>query len=335
MTIPGIFSQRDGRWAAQELGFNTDPYYNLYHFGCAVDAAANLIWWVTGDASWTPDRVNLWLTGNGGFAAGGGLIVWAGLANLMRTAGLEYHGFTTDLNGTNNFLRPESNFAIAQLTGPGFPMHFSAMPYVGQIADSWDARLKPVGTYKFIGAHLFAYVKAVPVPAAAPLPVLSPAPVQAPVAAPLPDPTPEPVPSNPQPQGEPAPEYVTSYTKDTVPETKTITVPGVAVDVTTGKVVAELVKGQLITVAGTFTYQGQIYYRSLFAEVHHLWNGIDVRFFAPVASSGQANGTVSVTQVPGSGAGPANPASDKRSVLELIKELVAQVVAAILRRKNS
>jgi hypothetical protein len=199
MTIPGIKSQRDARWASILLGYNTDQYYNIYHFGCAITGAANILWWATGDSGWTPTRVNDWLKAEGGYQVGGGLIIWGKLAQLMEDHGVTYQGYSTNLAGVNAFLAPESNFAIAQLKGPGFPMHFSAMPYVGQIADSWDALLKKVGVYTFVGAHMFT--KIVPKPAPVPVPVLSPAPIQTPVAAPV-----VPVPSVEKPVANPQPE---------------------------------------------------------------------------------------------------------------------------------
>lgn len=212
MTIPGIYSQRDARWSSILLGFNRDLYYNLYHFGCAVVGVSNIIWYATGDSSWTPDRINQWLKDNQGFTDGnnvnaGGLIRWGALARLLASFDIVYRGYTTSLAGTNSFLAPENNFALAQLTKAGFPMHFSAMPYVGQIADSWDARLKPVGSYSFVGAHMYSkIVRAVtpPVPAAA---VLSPAPIQTPAIPPaVPVPSVEKPIANPNPETEmPAP----------------------------------------------------------------------------------------------------------------------------------
>lgn len=291
MTIPGIFSQRDPKWAGLELGWNTDLYYNIYHFGCAIDAAANILLWVTGDWSWTPARVNQWLKDNGGYVAGGGLVIWDVLANLMRQYDIEYHGFTTNLGGTNGWLAPANNYALAQLTGPGFPMHFSAMPYIGMIADSWDAVLKGVGAYTFIGAHLFSRIVAAPAPVQPPTP--EPAPVQAPVVAPIPDPVPVPVPSNPEPQPDPnpplptepatpptgqtngdipikvtLPEYKETYVPfDGGPKDKVLKTDTAAIDMAGVKPPIQL-RASLpfgtagpFRSAGTFTESGKIYYR--------------------------------------------------------------------------
>lgn len=206
MTIPGIYNQRDARWANILLGYNKEAAYNLYHYGCAVVGVANILWWVTGDSSWTPARVNRWLIDNHGFLAEGGLIIWGRLAELLRQYDIEYHGFSTSPGGVNTFLAPENNYALAQLTKAGFPMHFSAMPYVGQIADSWDSKLKNLaGSYTFIGAHL--YTKIVRQAAPVQLPVLSPAPIQTPAVAPsVPVPSVEKPIENPNPETEiPAP----------------------------------------------------------------------------------------------------------------------------------
>jgi hypothetical protein len=189
MRIPGIYTQRDPRWSNNLLGFNTEQAYNMYHFGCLVTAIANLMWY-TGNSTADPGAVNQWMKDNGGFAPGGGLAVWGALAPLLAETNVVAHGFSADLNAVNAFLAPDNNYAIAWLTKPGFPMHWSIMPYVGQIADSWDGVLKPVGSYTFKGAYL--YTKVVPAPIVAPpitpgaatiplVPVIQPVPVVVPV----------------------------------------------------------------------------------------------------------------------------------------------------------
>lgn len=224
MTIPGIFSQRDGRWQGFLLGYNSSAPFDIYHYGCAITALSNIIWWAAGDATWTPDRVNRWLRDNQGYLPGGGLLIWAKAAALLQMFNIEYRGYTTDLGGTNGFLAPENNFALAQLTGPGFPMHFAAMPYIGMIGDSWDGRLKSVPpAYTFIGAHLYRKVTPAPVV----VPELSPAPVQAPVIAPAVS-----VPSTEQPievSPAPAPEPVV-----VTPTPASVVVPAEPVDGSTG-----------------------------------------------------------------------------------------------------
>lgn len=198
MTIPGIFSQRDPRWSSLELGYNGDPYYNLYHFGCLVTAVSNMLWW-NGNNGADPGAVNQWLKDNGGFLPGGGNMIWGAIQPLLDQVNMVQRGFSSDLNAVNAFLQDENNFAIAQLTKPGFPMHFSAMPYVGKIADSWDAQLKDVGAYTFVGAHLYSKNAAVVQPAPQP----EPTPPAAPTVLPPLNPDPVPVPSNEEPIPEP------------------------------------------------------------------------------------------------------------------------------------
>jgi hypothetical protein len=201
MTIPGIFSQTDGRWGPQELGLNNDPYYNLYHFGCVVTAVANMLWW-NGNTQANPGTVNAWLQQHGGFEAGGGNLIWEALQPLLDQVNMVARGYSTDLNAVNAFLADENSFAIVWITKPGFPMHFSAMPYIGQIADSWDAQLKPITSYTFHGAHLYSKNAPLVVPAPAPEPV----PVAAPtVIPPIVDPVPAPTPSVETPVPDPNP----------------------------------------------------------------------------------------------------------------------------------
>ncbi len=296
MILPGIFGQRDARWSNQLLGYNQDAYYNLYHFGCAVVSASNLLMWKTGDWNLNPSWVNQWLKNNGGFAAGGGLMIWGKLAELLRAYGIQYHGFSGDLNATNRFLSPENNFAIAQLRKVGFPMHFSAMPYVGQLADSWDAKLKPVGSYTFIGAHLYTFS----VPKAAPvaLPVLEPAPVQAPVEAPT-----VPVPSSETPVKNPTPENETPPVLVTEPEWELTWTPfeqekqikrdgAFAIDAVTGTKVADIPNHYTTIYAGTFERNGHKLYRTPFAVNNDKWFGVDSDFFDEV--TGQTNGEIPV-----------------------------------------
>jgi hypothetical protein len=302
MKLPGIYSQRDGRWSGIELGFNTDPGYTIYHYGCGVTAAANLIWWTSGNTEYNPGHVNQWLKEHGGYSDGanvnaGGLIIWGALANLMAQFGLIYHGFSTNRAAVANFMQADASFALVQLTAPGFPMHFCAMPYVEQIGDSWDAALKPLKTYSFVGAHLFS-VAAQPVPTP---PVPEPAPIQTPAVPPAPDP----VPSSAQPQGplpvDPPvptpvpvipvvptpgdisitvttgqPEYVSSYVGfPGGPQIKTLTEDAAAIDMTAQGAPKRFEAGQKLRLGGTFEDQGKTYYRGTSGD----WYGIATEAF--------------------------------------------------------
>lgn len=305
MTLPGIYSQRDSRWSGDELGYNTDPYYNIYHFGCLVTGVSNLIWEATGDTSWTPARVNQWLKDNGGFAPGGGLIIWSQVAALLGQFNISPAGYSTDLGAINTFLADENNFAVAQLTAPGFPMHFSVMPYVDMIADSWDAVLKHVETYTLVGAHL--YTKANPQPVTVPAqPVPA---IQAPVVAPTPEvpsstspiadptPTPEPVPSQPdtitentvqvtgQVSGVVAvrvdnrPEYERTYVAANAPFDRTLLRDAFAKDLTGEGQPVEFKQGTLTKLAGELTYEGKRYFRGADSASKGSWYCIEAEAY--------------------------------------------------------
>lgn len=197
MTIPGIYSQRDARWSGYELGYNNDPNFNLYHYGCLVTGVANMLWY-NGNPTGDPGAVNQWMKDHGGFQAGGGLLIWGALQPLLDQVNMSAHGFSGDLNAINEFLKDDNAYAIAWLTKPGFDMHWSVMPYVNTIADSWDGVLKPVSSYTFHGAYLFSKNPA-PQPAA---PIVVPPVVEPPIEPPVAAPTPEPIPTNTDPQPE-------------------------------------------------------------------------------------------------------------------------------------
>lgn len=231
MTLPGIYSQRDERWCYTELGWNDDGYYNIYHFGCLVTAIANMLWW-NGNPQSNPGSINQWMKDNGGFEAGGGNLIWSAVQPLLDQVQMVSNGYSSDLEAVNNFLQDENAFAIAQLTRSDFPMHFSVMPYVGTIADSWDGVMKSVNNYEFVGAHLYTkIVQTAPAPIVPPVEPV-PAPVQLPVPLPNPDPiptspvTPE-VPVSPLPPTNPPVIDVTPPTKPEEPTVPEVTPPTV------------------------------------------------------------------------------------------------------------
>lgn len=296
MTIPGIFSQRDSRWANDELGYNnsdgSDPshYYNLYHFGCAITALANVLWW-NGNGASNPGGVNSWLRDNKGFEPGGGNLIWDAFKPLLDQVDMVYRGYSSDLNAVNAVLKDENVFAIAWITKPGFPMHFSAMPYVGMIADSWDAVLKPIGSYTFHGAHL--YSKNVPVHVTPPPPEV--APVLPPVMPPIIVATPVPLPSVevpvPQPVNPPqptilAPEPPKPPVQDLVQPLEAAQITGPTIteinptvplvlpvdalltDLMTGEDVARVPKGTPFTVAAVSVISGHTFLLSAHGQDH-------------------------------------------------------------------
>jgi hypothetical protein len=339
MHIPPPYSQRDARWSGPELGYNTDPAYTIYHFGCAVAAASNIIAEASGDTSWDPYQVNRWLIDNGGFAKGGGLIIWDKLAQLLAKFNIYYHGYSTDLAGTNRYLQPENAFAIAQLTKPGFPMHFSAMPFVGYIADSWDAKVKPVTTYTFVGAHLYSWD--VPVVAA---PALSPAPVQAPVIPPA-----IPVPSATEPVADPnppaplpvAPEWVTTYKAWEHPAELTVAKDGAyAFDPETGTKLMNLPRGDIRDYAGSFLYQGVRMIRGKAALDAGKWSAVSESYFTD--GQNYTDGPAQVTHTtpaenPADPLGLGLPELDeqtKATFLQKLWEPIAWLFAVLLNKKG-
>ncbi len=158
-----FYAQTDPRWASQELGFNTDPAYNIGNFGCLVTAWANLMVATTGNEGYTPELVNQWMKDHNGFVAGGGIFVWSA-APVM--GGVTAAGTTTDLNAVESFLQADPNFAILEVRA-GTRQHFVLAPYVGKIVDSEDGVLKSVSTYPFVAAHLFT-ATSLPTPPAPP-----------------------------------------------------------------------------------------------------------------------------------------------------------------------
>jgi len=303
VTLPGIFSQRDSRWSNAELGYNTDPYYNIYHFGCLITGIANLIWETTGDASWTPLRVNQWLQDNAGFAPGGGLVIWSQVASLLSQFSIQPAGYSTDLAAVNQFLADDNNFAIAQLTAPGFPMHFSVMPYVDMIADSWDATLKHVEAYSFIGGHL--YTKSSPQPVTIPAepvpaeqtPVVPPTPEVMSTTTPIPAPEPAPTSSDVVSSTAPVqvtgqasgdvsvtvvdsrPEYERSYTPFADPTDKVLQRAAFAKDLTGEGQPVEFKEGTPTKLAGELTYEGKKYFRGADSANKGAWYCIEAEAY--------------------------------------------------------
>lgn len=154
------YSQTDARWANTLLGYNTDSYYTIGRFGCLVAAWGNLMIASTGDEGYTPLMVNQWLKGNNGFLPGGGVFIWSQALNMGH---VNSSGTSVDINYVNRFLEAEPNFAILEVSASG-RQHFVFAPYVNEIIDSQDGKLKLMNTYPFVGAHLFT-AQALPTPA--------------------------------------------------------------------------------------------------------------------------------------------------------------------------
>lgn len=155
------YAQTDGRWGKLLLGNNTKTQYDLANYGCLITAWGNMLWWITGDSEYTPAMVNQWLKDNGGFV-NGGTMIWGKPLGLGHVTA---KGTTSDLNAINQFLAADvNNYAILQVTKPGFPMHFVFAPIADEIVDSEDGVIKPMSTYRVISAHLYTAVTNAPTP---------------------------------------------------------------------------------------------------------------------------------------------------------------------------
>lgn len=139
------------------------------------------------------------------------------------------------------------------------------------------------------------------------------------------------------------------------PGQKTVVRPdAVALDLN-GNVVATLTEGQVVDVAGYFDNKGHTYARTVYSLAHNLWNGVNTIYFDQ--PTGQLNGpvTVTVTDTPHPAPDPVVisdptavasgvtdgqlqaatvPYTSKMSVLDLLKELVAQIVAKFIRKRK-
>jgi hypothetical protein len=78
--LPIIYSQWDSRWANILLGYNTDPKYNFYNYGCllfCLTMAANYYGKIV-----TPDALNNHLKAVNGYKAGTGLYLYGSLNKI-------------------------------------------------------------------------------------------------------------------------------------------------------------------------------------------------------------------------------------------------------------
>lgn len=156
-------AQTNSRWSNQLLGYNTTQPNNIGNLGCLVTAWGNMLIRITGDGAYTPDYVNNWMKANNGFLAGSGTFIWGVALGMGQVAAA---GTTVSLPAVNDFLATNpNNYAILQVTKPGFPMHFVFAPEVNTIIDSEDGVQKAMSTYSFVEAHLYRAVTPAPAPA--------------------------------------------------------------------------------------------------------------------------------------------------------------------------
>lgn len=78
--LPIFYSQKDSRWAKKLLGFNTNPVYNFYDYGCLVTCLAMLCRYYGKQDD--PLSINNKLKEKSGFVAGGGNYIWGSITKV-------------------------------------------------------------------------------------------------------------------------------------------------------------------------------------------------------------------------------------------------------------
>lgn len=146
-----LYKQTDPRWASDILGYNpANAKITLGSHGCLVSDVAMMISTATGDASWTPRRINQTLQANNGFAPNSGLLYWQKVTELWPFIHFERTAAT--LREVNDWLRSEANFAILKVNDGA---HYVWGTANGQMADPLTGTRRPITTYKFNDAHLY------------------------------------------------------------------------------------------------------------------------------------------------------------------------------------
>lgn len=95
VNLPVRYSQFDPRWANELLGYNTDPKYSIYNYGCLLTSLANVCKYYQKDE--TPATLNEKLKepAIAGFEKGGGLYDWGSLPKIYPDI-IEKHVVTPD-----------------------------------------------------------------------------------------------------------------------------------------------------------------------------------------------------------------------------------------------
>jgi hypothetical protein len=170
-------------------------------------------------------------------------------------------------------------------------------------------------------------------------------PVNPPLPTPAPEPTPIPVTV--------IPEYQTTYREQL--DKKAIARPSAVAISIDGAVIAQLTEGQIIDIAGYFEHNGHTYARTVYSATHNLWNGVDSAYFD--VPTGQLSGPVPISTPEVSHPAPnpivtdptavasgvtdgelqaaTVPEAPKLTVIQLIQELIAQIIAKFIKRKSS
>lgn len=77
INLPIIYSQLDARWGSEKLGYNINPQYNIYNYGCLITCLAMVCEYY--GIPHNPSTINKLLKDKGGFSNGGGLYIWGSL----------------------------------------------------------------------------------------------------------------------------------------------------------------------------------------------------------------------------------------------------------------
>lgn len=112
ITLPTIFSQWDGRWSSNFLGYNTVAPYTIYNYGCLITCLAMIGKYYGFDD--TPASVNKDLKDNSGFV-GGGLYVWGKYPSIRR-------GLIEKVVNTPAPLTDSQYSAIKEALSKGYPV---------------------------------------------------------------------------------------------------------------------------------------------------------------------------------------------------------------------
>ena len=159
LSLPNIYSQRDGRWGNILLGFNTNPQYNIANYGCLITCLSMVVnYYGKND---TPQTINEKLKQVNGFVSGG-LYVWGAITKY-------YGDIKEKLVNTPQKLTDSQINEIKQAIDNGYPVIFQIdfipetsptdMHYVlcigyddadennFQIADPWIGQIRSLKDY--------------------------------------------------------------------------------------------------------------------------------------------------------------------------------------------
>ena len=98
LTLPSVYSQWDVRWSQDVLGFNKEPQYNIYNYGCLISCLAMISSYYGSTVN--PQTINNMLKTVKGFNVGGGDYIWGSLTKIYNN--IEENKVNTPLTLTND-----------------------------------------------------------------------------------------------------------------------------------------------------------------------------------------------------------------------------------------